>query len=184
MHCIDGYWDYIARCSPGLTKTGTNITILIKDTVEVHKSEFNYTSPIHDSLITTGEQITNKNSVNRKDDWFGQNRYNLSESYLDSLFNTNQTAEQWIKKLNLSDAYLNWMFNRSRVTDSGLYNGQFVPITDLNSASVNNNNDDDDIDIDVRFKGESVKPKNKTLQINISNSNVYINTNSKEAFRG
>lgn len=46
MRCIDGYWDYTARCTPGLIKYGTNITILIKDTVEVYKGVFNYFVPL------------------------------------------------------------------------------------------------------------------------------------------
>lgn len=44
MRCIDGSWDYVAVCTPGLTKNGTNITILIKDTVEVYINNFLYAS--------------------------------------------------------------------------------------------------------------------------------------------
>ncbi|KOB71983.1 Pattern recognition serine proteinase [Operophtera brumata] len=46
MRCVDGYWDYTARCSPGSIKHGTNITILIKDTIEVYKGQFNYYVPL------------------------------------------------------------------------------------------------------------------------------------------
>lgn len=47
MRCIDGSWDYVARCLPGLTKNGTNITILIReqDQYEVHIGSFQYTVP-------------------------------------------------------------------------------------------------------------------------------------------
>lgn len=45
MRCIDGDWDSVARCQPGLTKNGTNITILIKDKdqYEIHIGGFEYT---------------------------------------------------------------------------------------------------------------------------------------------
>lgn len=46
MRCSDGSWDYTATCVPGLIKNATNITILIKDNVEIHISQFQYASPI------------------------------------------------------------------------------------------------------------------------------------------
>ncbi|GBP36297.1 Modular serine protease [Eumeta japonica] len=55
MKCIEGSWNYIANCIPGLTKNGTNVTILIKDQVEVYISGIQYT-------VTDGtkENITEK----------------------------------------------------------------------------------------------------------------------------
>ena len=44
MKCIDGSWDYVAVCNPGLARNGTNITILIKDTVQVYINNFLYAS--------------------------------------------------------------------------------------------------------------------------------------------
>lgn len=44
MRCIDGSWNYVAICAPGLPKNGKNITILIKDTVEVYVHDFVYAS--------------------------------------------------------------------------------------------------------------------------------------------
>lgn len=72
MHCIEGIWDYIAVCNPGLTKNGTNITILIKDSVEVHVSDLYYVVPINNSYVKpipvpiTNNDYTNSDNNNSK----------------------------------------------------------------------------------------------------------------------
>ncbi|KAG6463173.1 very low-density lipoprotein receptor-like [Manduca sexta] len=47
MSCIGavGAWNYVAKCIPGLVKNGTNITVIVKDKVEVFVSNFQYASP-------------------------------------------------------------------------------------------------------------------------------------------
>ncbi|XP_052754505.1 modular serine protease-like isoform X2 [Galleria mellonella] len=43
--CSDGAWDHHARCSPA-PQNGTNITILVKDKIEVHISNIQYSSSV------------------------------------------------------------------------------------------------------------------------------------------
>ncbi|KAF9797964.1 hypothetical protein SFRURICE_019307 [Spodoptera frugiperda] len=69
MRCIDGSWNYVAICAPGLPKNGKNITILIKDTVEVYVHDFVYASgqgyqPDKVTVdIVTKKDISNINEV-------------------------------------------------------------------------------------------------------------------------
>ncbi|KPJ15425.1 Putative vitellogenin receptor [Papilio machaon] len=64
MRCSEGTWDYIALCSPGLIKNATNVTIIIKDNIEVHISQFQYASPITLVFPNAVQPITGKpNSV-------------------------------------------------------------------------------------------------------------------------
>ncbi|KPI99232.1 Putative vitellogenin receptor [Papilio xuthus] len=46
MRCSEGTWDYTAFCTAGLIKNATNVTIIIKDNVQIHISQFQYASPI------------------------------------------------------------------------------------------------------------------------------------------
>lgn len=71
MRCIDGSWDYVAICTPGLSRNGTNITILIKDTVEVYINNFLYTSgENYQPANVTVEVVTQKKveDMNKFDD--------------------------------------------------------------------------------------------------------------------
>lgn len=70
MKCVDGSWDYVAVCTPGLTKNGTNITIIIKDTVKVYIDSFLYTGPDTNASKVTLEVNTEKDveDYNQVDD--------------------------------------------------------------------------------------------------------------------
>ncbi|CAH2062409.1 unnamed protein product, partial [Iphiclides podalirius] len=46
MHCAGDSWDYVAVCTPGLLRDGTNITILVRGRVEVHVGVFRYAAPV------------------------------------------------------------------------------------------------------------------------------------------
>lgn len=65
MNCIEGTWDYIATCLPGLAKNGTNVTILIKDKVEIYISGFEYTvrNKTQNLIENTTENQTENNTV-------------------------------------------------------------------------------------------------------------------------
>lgn len=57
MKCIDGSWSRVITCKPGAIKVGTNITILIKDKLDIHISEFFYnvnndTEKVNDTVTT------------------------------------------------------------------------------------------------------------------------------------
>lgn len=52
-------WDTVAFCSPGLTKNGTNITIIVKDEVKIFVSSFEYTGPLNQVVPV----VSNEDSV-------------------------------------------------------------------------------------------------------------------------
>lgn len=56
MKCIDGSWDYVATCVPGTVQNGTNITILIKDNVQIFISTLTY---YEKPKITINNQVVN-----------------------------------------------------------------------------------------------------------------------------
>ncbi|KAH9630574.1 hypothetical protein HF086_016078 [Spodoptera exigua] len=82
MRCIDGSWDYVAVCTPGLPKNGKNITILIKDTIEVYVHDFVYGSgqssqpdKIKIDLVTKKDSV----NVNEVDSTASPMDYEISE---------------------------------------------------------------------------------------------------------
>ncbi|KAF9414619.1 hypothetical protein HW555_007548, partial [Spodoptera exigua] len=82
MRCIDGSWDYVAVCTPGLPKNGKNITILIKDTIEVYVHDFVYGSgqssqpdKVKIDLVTKKDSV----NVNEVDSTASPMDYEISE---------------------------------------------------------------------------------------------------------
>lgn len=51
MKCIDGIWDHVAVYPSGLRQSGTNITILIMDKLEVHVNNLNYFVPFLPNIL-------------------------------------------------------------------------------------------------------------------------------------
>lgn len=66
MKCIAGSWDYIAQCKAGLPKNGTNITILIKEKVEIYISDFVYVNANKNNKVSVniGSNSENNNVHN------------------------------------------------------------------------------------------------------------------------
>lgn len=57
MTCIEGSWNYVAMCDPGLVKQGTNITIIVKGNVNIYISGIPYVEPIEPVKSTTESEI-------------------------------------------------------------------------------------------------------------------------------
>ncbi|XP_026318818.1 vitellogenin receptor-like, partial [Hyposmocoma kahamanoa] len=96
MKCVNGNWDHVATCTPGLIKNGVNITILITDKLEVLVNNLIYYEPLFPNPRDKNVPNTNDDEGNDEidpGDWRignGEVKLNVGKYSVEVKFNRNR----------------------------------------------------------------------------------------------
>lgn len=209
MRCLQGNWDYIARCTPGLTKNGTNITILIKDEVEIHVGDLQYVVPIKHNQNIENLGSNNQGSID-SDSNKGENQGTLDfGSNLDANNQLNvipiKNNENTIGNINQASSVTPEYTPVNEITDNKpIYIDPNVLNQIFGVTAVNKNKDKDtsntngnNYDVDERMGennnngggitanlGKHYLFNNKaSIHFNVTNSSIHVKTNDRVIFQ-